>query len=292
MLLAEGGDKPSLAFGGQALIEGVMMRSSAHLVICVRQPDTTILTHTEEITSLTKSHKLLGLPLVRGIISLFETFYLGIKGIYFSANAVLDEEEKFTYKELAVALALALGLTSLFIIIPFLLTTLLIPKGVLFNIIEAIIRLTLFFLYLTLVASWGEFRRILQYHGAEHKTINAHEAGVILNIENVKEFPRLHPRCGTSFIFIVIIISILLFSLIPNIGLAPRLAYRMLLIPVIGAISYELLKLSGRYRNSPVTRILTMPGLAFQRLTTREPDDDMIEVALKAVKEVKRLDSS
>jgi len=291
-LLAQRREEPSLAFGGQALIEGVMMRSRTHLVICVRQPNKGILTHTEEINSISERHRVLRLPFVRGIIALFETFYLGVKGLYFSANTVLEEEEKFTYKEFAIAFAMALGLAAFFIVVPFLLTHLLRLTGVIFNVVEAILRLAIFLLYLTLVAMWSEFRRILQYHGAEHKAINAHEAGVALNVANVKKFSRLHPRCGTSFIFIVMIVSILLFSIMPNLGIVARLAYRVLLIPVIAAISYELLKLSARYRESIITRILTMPGLAFQRLTTREPDDDMIEVAVEAVKEVSKIGGS
>jgi len=289
-------EEPSLAFGGQALMEGVMIRSRTHVVMCVRQPNNEILTHTEEINSLSERYRVLGLPFLRGIIALLETFYLGVKGIYFSANAVLEEEERFTYKEFAIVVALALVLVSFFFIVPFLLTTVLTNlfglTGVLFNVVEAIVRLTIFLLYLTLVAMWGEFKRILQYHGAEHKTINAHEAGVTLNVVNVKNFSRLHPRCGTSFIFIVVLVSILLFSIMPNLGFVARLAYRVLLIPVIAAISYELLKLSDRYRDSVIMRILTVPGLVFQRLTTREPDDDMMEVAIKAVEEVSRLSGS
>ena len=285
-------EEPSLAFGGQALIEGVMMRSRTHVVMCVRQPNNEILTHTEEIHPISERYKVLRLPLLRGIIALFETFYLGVKGLYFSANAVLEEEEEFTYREFAIAVAMALALTSFFIVVPFLLTTLLNLTGVVFNVIEAVVRLSIFLLYLALVAMWGEFKRILQYHGAEHKAINAHEAGVTLNAANVKKFSRLHPRCGTSFIFIVLLVSILLFSIMPELGFALRLAYRVLLIPVIGAISYELLKLSDRYKDSMIMRILTIPGLAFQRLTTREPDDDMIEVAVKTVKEVRRLSGS
>jgi len=277
-------EEPSLAFGGQALMEGVMIRSRTHVVMCVRQPNNEILTHTEEINSLSERYRVLGLPFLRGIIALLETFYLGVKGIYFSANAVLEEEEKFTYKEFAIVVAMALALVSFFFIVPFLLTTLLTNliglTGVLFNVVEAIVRM------------WGEFKRILQYHGAEHKTINAHEAGVTLNVVNVKNFSRLHPRCGTSFIFIVVLVSILLFSIMPNLGFVARLAYRVLLIPVIAAISYELLKLSDRYRDSVIMRILTVPGLVFQRLTTREPDDDMMEVAIKAVEEVSRLSGS
>ena len=292
-LLAQRRDEPSLAFGGQALIEGVMMRSRTHVVMCVRQPNKEILTHTEEINSLSERYRVLGLPFLRGIITLFETLYLGVKGLYFSANAILEEEEeKFTYKEFAIAVALALGLSSFFFIVPFLLADLFGLTGVVFTVVEAIIRLAIFLLYLSLVAMWGEFRRILQYHGAEHKTINAHEAGVALNAANVKKFSRLHPRCGTSFIFIVVIVSILVFWIMPDLGFVWRLAYRVFLIPVIGAVSYELLRLSGRHRDSIIMRVLTLPGLAFQRLTTREPDGDMIEVAVEAVKEVSRLSTS
>jgi len=291
-LFAQRREETSLAFGGQALIEGVMMRSHTHVVMCVRQPSNEILTHTEKVNSISERHKVLKLPFLRGIIALFETFYIGVKGIYFSANAVMEEDEKFTYKEFAISIALALVLSSFFIVAPFLLTILFNLTGLLFNVVEAILRLAIFLLYLTLIAMWGEFKRILQYHGAEHKTINAHEAGVTLNVANVKKFSKLHPRCGTSFIFIVVIISILLFSIMPNLGFAARLAYRLLLIPVIATISYELLKLSDRYRDSIITRALTTPGLAFQLLTTREPSDDMIEVAIKAVEEVRRLSAS
>ena len=288
-LFSQSREEPSLAFGGQALMEGVMIRSHTQVVMCVRQPNNEIMTHTEKINSISERHKILRLPFLRGIVGLFEALYLGVKGLYFSVNAVLEEEEKFTYKEFTIVAAMALALASFFFVVPFLLTALFNFTGVLFNVIEAIIRLTIFLLYLTLIAMWGEFKRVLQYHGAEHKTINAHETGVALNVENVKRFSRLHPRCGTSFIFIVLLVSIFLFSIMPDLGIFARLGYRILLIPVIGAISYELLKLSDRYKDSIFTRILTMPGLAFQRLTTKEPDDDMIEVAVEAVKEVNRL---
>ncbi|MGD8565547.1 MAG: DUF1385 domain-containing protein [Candidatus Bathyarchaeota archaeon] len=286
--MAKKREESSLAFGGQALIEGVMMRSRRHMVICVRQPTNEIMTHTEKINSVSEKYRVLRVPFLRGIIALIETFYLGFKGLQFSANAVLDEDEEFTLAEFGIVVVLALGLTSFFFVVPFLLTNLLNLTGLAFNIIEAIVRLGIFLLYLSLIALWGEYRRVLQYHGAEHKTINAHEAGVELNIANIKKFSRFHPRCGTSFIFIVIIISILLFSIMPNLGFAVRIAYRILLIPVIGTISYEILKLSGKYRNSIIMKILTKPGLAFQRLTTREPSEDMIEVAMEAVKEIKR----
>ena len=291
-LSSKKGKEPSLAFGGQALIEGVMIRSRSHMVICVRKPNKEILTNIEKVESVTKKYKALGVPFVRGIVALPETLYLGFKGLFFSANAAIEEEgesEKFGYKEFAVAVALALGIAALFFVGPFLLASWLNLTGIVFNIVEAAIRLTLFVAYLAAVSSWGEFARVLQYHGAEHKAINALEAGVPLDVANVKKYSRLHPRCGTSFIFIIVIVSIVLFSLMPNYGFAWRLAYRVLLIPVIAAISYELLRLSGKYKDSPVTKVLTAPGLAFQRLTTKEPSDGMLEVSIKAVQEANRL---
>src|SRR3990170_3093880 len=277
--------EPSLAFGGQALIEGVMIRSRSHMVMCVRKPNNEIITNVEEVKSLSQKHRALGVPFIRGIVALPETLYLGFKGLFFSANAAIEEEgegEKFTYKEFAVAIALALGVASLFFVVPFLLATWLNLTGILFNVVEAAIRLTLFLVYLVAVASWGEFRRVLQYHGAEHKAINALEAGAPMDVENVKRYSRLHPRCGTSFIFIIILVSIVLFSIMPDLGFAVRLAYRLALIPVIAGISYELLRLSGKYRNSTLMKALTLPGLAFQRLTTKEPTEDMLEVSIKA----------
>ena len=283
-------EEPSLAFGGQALIEGVMIRSRTHMVLSVRKPNKEIVTNIEPVNSLTTRHKILGVPFIRGIVAMFETLYLGFKGLFFSANVAVEEEgEKFTYKEFAVAIVLALGVTAIFFVVPFLLTSLLGLKGVIFNVVEAVVRLSLFLLYLVVISSWGEFRRVLQYHGAEHKAINAYEAGVPLNVANVKQYSRLHPRCGTSFIFIVVIVSIVVFSIMPDLGFAVRLSYRLLLIPVIAGISYELLRLSGKYRDSAFMRVLTAPGLLFQRLTTKEPTEDMLEVSIKAVAETNKL---
>jgi uncharacterized protein YqhQ len=283
-------NEPSLAFGGQAVIEGVMIRSRRHMVICMRKQNGEILTKTEEINSLSERHRILRLPFIRGVPALFETLYIGVKGLIFSANAVLEEEdEKFTYKEMAVTILLTLALSSFFIVVPFLLTTLLKLTGVFFNIVEALVRLTIFLVYLKLISLWSELKRVFQYHGAEHKAINAYEAGVDLNLTNARKFSRLHPRCGTSFLFIVLLVSILLFSIMPDLGFFARLAYRVILIPVLGALSYEILKFSDRHRDSRIMRILVAPGLAFQRLTTREPDDDMISVALEATKAVIKL---
>jgi len=287
--------EPSLAFGGQAVMEGVMMRSKDHMVVCVRQPNNEIVTKTEELHSLSEKYNFLKLPFLRGILALFETLYSGIKGIYFSANAAFgedeNEEEVLSPIEIAVVVAFSIGLSILlFSVTPFFLTSLLnFGGGVLFNVVEGIVRLSFLLVYLAAVSLVGDFKRIFQYHGAEHTAINAYESGVELNVENARKYSRFNARCGTSFLLIVTLISILFFSLMPSSTYLMRLAYRIVLIPVISAVSYELLKLSDKYRNSRIMRVLVAPGLALQHLTTRQPDDDMIEVAIKAVKEVERL---
>jgi uncharacterized protein YqhQ len=260
------------------------------MVLCVRQPDDEISTHCQEISSMAKRNWVLGLPFVRGIIILFETMYYGVKGIFHSANIALEEEnEEFTWKEYLLVLVAVVAMSGFFMVVPFLLATYLGLTGFILNVAESAVRLTLFVLYLYLISRWGEFRRVLQYHGAEHKAINAHEARASMDTETVAGFSRLNPRCGTSFLFIVVIISILVFSVLPRSTFVMRVAYRVVLIPVLGAISYEILKLSGKYRDSPIMKVVIAPGLAMQRLTTQEPEPDMIEVAVRALEEVKRL---
>jgi uncharacterized protein YqhQ len=295
-LSAQNKKEPSLAFGGQALMEGVMIRSRKHMVLCVRKPSKEIVTNVENINPLSERYRVLGVPFLRGIVAMVESLYLGIKGLIFSANTALEgvteegeEPMKFSYKELAVVGAGVVGITAVFVLVPFLLATWLSLSGIVFNIIEAIIRLSMFVLYLSVISLWSEFKRVLMYHGAEHKAINAFEAGVPMEVANVKRYSRLHPRCGTSFLFIVLVVSIVLYSIMPSWDFAIKLAYRIALIPVIAGVSYELLRLSGRYRDSPVTKVLVAPGLAFQRLTTKEPTDDMLEVSIKAVTEVNKL---
>jgi uncharacterized protein YqhQ len=298
-LSAQKKKEPSLAFGGQAIMEGVMIRSRMHMVMCVRKPSKEIATNIEKINPLGERYKVLGVPFLRGIVAMFESLYLGIKGLIFSANTALEgltpegeDPLKFSYKELTLVAAGVIGITAVFLLLPFLLATWLNVTGILFNIIEAIIRLTMFILYLAVISMWSEFKRILMYHGAEHKAINAYEAGVPMNVENVRRYSRLHPRCGTSFLFIVLIVSIVLYSILPNLDFYYKIAYRIALIPVIAGVSYELLRLSGKYKDSPITRVFVAPGLAFQRLTTKEPTDDMLEVSVKAVTEVNKLMSS
>ncbi len=285
----------SLAFGGQAVMEGVMMRSKNHMVVCVRQPNNEIVTQTEELHSLSEKYRFLKLPFIRGILALFETLYSGIKGIYFSANAAFgedeNEEEVLNPIEIIIVIIVAIGLSILlFSVTPFFLTSLLdFGGGVLFNVVEGAVRLSFLLVYLVIVSLFGDFKRIFQYHGAEHTAINAYEAGVELNVENARKYSRFHSRCGTSFLLIVTLISILFFSLMPSGDFLVRLSYRVVLIPAISAVSYELLKLSDKYRDSAIMKVLVAPGLALQHLTTRPPSDDMIEVAIKAVKKVESL---
>ena len=292
--LAEGmkPSEESLAFGGQALIEGVMMRSGSHMVMCVRQPDSSINTSTLTVKSRTRD-PILGLPFIRGIVTLFETMYFGVKSVMHSANLALEEEnEAFTITDYLILVVMLVAINGAFIAIPYVLTGLLGITGILFNVVESALRLTMFILYLYLISRWGEVARVLQYHGAEHKAINAHEAGAPLDTETVAGYPRLNPRCGTSFLFLTVVTSIALFAMIPQSTYWMRLAYRLVLIPVIASVSYELLKLSDKHRDSPVVKALMAPGLLFQRLTTKEPDPDMIEVAVKALEEVKSLTGS
>jgi uncharacterized protein YqhQ len=287
----------SLAVGGQALIEGVMMRDKNSMVMCVRNPKKEIVTAVEQLNPLGEKYKVLSLPFLRGIVTLFESFYLGMKSLMFSANTALEEETQgegedkgesvtFGWGMLAIIGVGVVGIMAVFFLLPFFLATWLHLEGIAFTIAEALIRLGMFVTYLAAIAQWGEFKRVLRYHGAEHKAINAYEAGVPLEVEHVRKYSRLHPRCGTSFLFIVLIISIVLFTLMPDYGYGWRIAYRILLIPVIAGISYELLRLSGKHRNNPVSRVLTAPGMAFQLLTTKEPSDDMLEVSIAAVKKV------
>ena len=274
------------------------MRSRKHMVMCVRNPNKDIITSVEQLNPLADKHKALGVPFVRGVVAMLESMYLGMKAILFSGNVALGEEtevegeskgQTFSNAQLAIIGAGAVGIVAIFFLVPFFLASWLKLSGVFFNVTEALIRLAMFVGYLAFIASWGEFARVLRYHGAEHKAINAYEAGVPLDVDHVKKYSRLHPRCGTSFLFIVLIISIVLFSIMPNLGYMVNLSYRILLIPVIAGLSYELLRLSGKYRRNVVSRVLTAPGMGFQLLTTKEPTDDMLEVSIRAVQEVTKL---
>jgi uncharacterized protein YqhQ len=291
---------PSLALGGQALIEGVMMRSKRHVVACVRTPSKEIITDIKPVKPFSDRNRVLGWPIIRGAVGMIESLIVGFNALMFSASNAFEiegeegkepEKIEFGWGEIAFIVVALAGMMAVFFLVPYMLSSWLgLESGTVpFNIAEAVIRLAMFVGYLSAISLWGQYKRVLMYHGAEHKAIHASEAGVPMDVEHVKKFSRLHPRCGTSFLFIVLIISIVLFSVMPNLGFAINLAYRLLLIPVIAGISYELLRLSGKYIDSPVTKVLVAPGLAFQYLTTKEPTDDMLEVSIKAVLEVKKL---
>lgn len=257
------------------------------MVMCVRQPDNEIASHTIEINSVTKRFRVLGLPFIRGVATLFETMYYGIKSMMFSANIVLEEEDdEFNLFDYALLVGMLLLMNGIFIAVPFVLTNWMGLTGILFNIVESLVRLGMFTVYLWAISKWGEVARVLQYHGAEHKAINAYEAGSDMTPSSVASYSRLNPRCGTSFMFLTVLTSMALFALIPRTTFALRLAYRLVLIPVIAGVSYEMLKLSDKYRDSSLMQLIIKPGLAFQKLTTQEPTEDMIEVAVKALKGV------
>jgi len=280
--------------GGQAGIEGVLMRAPRSMAIAVRRPDGEIVVKRDRVTPLSERFPLVKLPLVRGAVALFSSLLIGIKALNFSANEALAEGEK--KKEISslamggtMAVALLFGVL-LFFILPLYLTKLLVPviggSNLVFNLVDGVIRVLVFLLYIYSISRMRDIQRVFQYHGAEHKSIFAFEAGETLTVENVRRFSRLHPRCGTSFLLIVMLVSILVFSLIPKLWpFSMKAGARIVLLPLIAGVSYELLKWSAKHDTSPLVRFLIAPGLALQRLTTREPDDDQVEVAIRSMEE-------
>lgn len=280
--------------GGQAVIEGVLMRALRSMAIAVRRPDGEIVVKRDRVTPLSERFPLVKLPLVRGAVALFSSLVIGIKALNFSANEALAEgEKKEEISSLAMggtmAVALLFGIL-LFFILPLYLTKLLVPvigdSNLVFNLVDGVIRVMVFLLYIYSISRMRDIQRVFQYHGAEHKSIFAFEAGQPLTVENVRRFSRLHPRCGTSFLLIVMLVSILIFSLIPKLWpFYMKAGARIVLLPLIAGVSYELLKWSAKHDTSPLVRFLIAPGLALQRLTTREPDDDQVEVAIRSMEE-------
>ncbi len=286
---------PFLPVGGQAVIEGVMMRSPSRVAVAVRRGDGSIALMERAFASITRRHAVLGLPVVRGAISLFETLALGISALNFSADEAVRSETPAAQRPagmtsaqfLTVALSLVLGVL-LFVVLPARLTTWLGFRGRIgFGLVDGLFRLGAFVGYLLLISQWKEMRRVLGYHGAEHKAIHALEAGVPLTPERVQSFSRFHPRCGTSFLFLVVVVSVVVFTLIgqPR-GLGDHLL-RVACLPLIAGVAFEFIRLSARHAQKPLVRALVWPGLQFQRLTTREPDLSMCEVAIAALERVR-----
>jgi len=268
--------------GGQAVIEGVLMKNDEKIAIAVRRPDHKI--------SVTKRLKFLGWPFFRGTVNLVEMLVIGINALNYSANESLGEEEaKITKTEFAVTTVFAIAVAvGLFILLPLYLTKITQTKGILFNLIDGIIRIIVFVLYIFAISLMKDVRRLFQYHGAEHKVVNCHEANDKLTPESVKKYTTVHRRCGTTFLLIVLVLSILIFSLIVTDSFWIKFGARILLLPVIAGIGYELLKLGARFPKSTLLNILIWPGLMLQKITTREPDKKQIEVAIAAFKAVER----
>lgn len=294
------------SIGGQAVIEGVMMRGPKKIATAVRKSNGEIVMDMKDVNSFVAKHKLNKIPILRGVVSFIESMVTGIKCLMFSADQVeleddsmeqskfekwLDDKFGDKIKDIAIYFAVVVALAfsiGLFMLLPTAIAGLFkhwIKAPVILNLIEGVIKLTIFFVYLWSVSHMADIKRVFEYHGAEHKTIAAYEAGVELTPENAMKYSRLHPRCGTSFLLIVMVISILMFSLLTWDTLWIRIAYRLLLLPVVAGLSYEIIKLAGKRPNG-VVGLLTKPGLWLQKITTREPDMSQLEVAIKAMEAV------
>ena len=277
--------------GGQAIIEGVMMRHGNRIAAAVRRPDKQIVFQEREYIPLTKRYKVLGWMFIRGTITLFEMMIVGIKCLMFSADVALSEEEKKPkdwemYLSFVISFSIAI---FFFVVIPaffFTKVKFYIDNVILLNVLEGCVRLGMFLCFLGATLLMDDMKRVYMYHGAEHKTVFAWENGQELTVENVKNFSTRHPRCGTSFILFVMIVSILVFSLLGRPDFIHRVIYKILLLPVVAGISYEAIRFTGKYHHSKLVHLLSWPGLMLQKITTREPSDDQIEVAIAAMKKV------
>lgn len=273
-------------YGGQAVIEGVMMRGAKSVAIAMRAPDNEIVIHTEELSGIYKS-KITKIPFLRGLVMLWDALGLGMRALTISANLQSGEDEKLEgpalYLMLGLSLAIGIGLFFLA------------PAGIgqlaeyylginawWSNLIEGLVRLAILIAYIWLIAFMPDVRRVFSYHGAEHKTINAFEAGEELTPENVSKFSVEHPRCGTAFLLTLVLLSILVFSLLGPLPTAWRLISRVVFLPLLAGISYEFIRWTANHLNSPLVRWMIKPNLALQHLTTREPNLEMLEVSIAA----------
>jgi uncharacterized protein YqhQ len=286
------GDAP---IGGQAVLEGVMMRGVSTWSVAVRNPEGEIEVTSEPIVSWAKRHRILRLPVIRGVVALGESLKIGFRALAISANAQLEEDEEGKQEEIggwmwgltiAFSLALAVGL---FFVIPVGATSLIkdqLGSAFLFWLVEGILRTAIFIGYIVAISRIPDLRRVFEYHGAEHKTISCFEAGDELVPAKAKTYSRLHPRCGTSFLLIVMVLAIFVFAPIGLPAWYWLLASRILGIPLIAGLSYEVIKWAGKHRNKRWVRVVMWPGLMLQNLTTREPDEEQLEVAIRALESV------
>jgi uncharacterized protein YqhQ len=281
-----------ISVGGQAVIEGVMMRSPTYYATAVRTPQGSIVIQKNRFETLTHRFKFLNIPVVRGAINLVEMMWIGISSLSYSAAQAADEDvdpkkKKSTATNLSIlgSVVFALGAGFLlFFLIPLWLTELTrVENGIVFNLIDGAIRLVFFLGYLFAIAQWKDMQRIFQYHGAEHKTIYVYENGQDLTVDNARPYTTLHPRCGTSFLFVVMLVSILVFSFLGKPDTWGERLLRFAMIPVIGGISFEFIRLSAKQKFARFLKPAIWPGLTLQKVTTREPSDDMLEVAIAAL---------
>jgi uncharacterized protein YqhQ len=290
--------KEDIHIGGQAVIEGVMMRGRDSVATAVRKPDKGIAIKKESSARWTSLNKFYSLPFIRGVITLAETLTLGIGSLTYSAELAGGEDEKLSKNEIAISLILSVLISiGLFIAVPAYIFTRLksLPISTIeLNLIEGAIRISIFLGFLVFVTLMPDMKRVFEYHGAEHKTINAYDElkskpGFTvdqLNVETISKYSRIHPSCGTSFLLMVLIVSILTFSFIGRPSFLLRIGLKLLLMPVVAGIAYEMIRLARTNRNSAIARTFSAPGMWLQRLTTREPDPSQIEVAVTALKAV------
>jgi uncharacterized protein YqhQ len=285
--------------GGQAVLEGVMMRGPSNWAVAVRTPRGEIEEVCRPINSVMTRHRLFRLPVIRGVIALGESLAIGFRALAISANYAAQEEgddgevtTELSRRQLLFAFAIAIGFAiALFKVTPALITNWLpIETTGAFVVVEGAIRVTIFILYIALISLLPDLRRVFQYHGAEHKAINAYEAGEELEPERVQRFSLIHPRCGTAFLLWVMVIAIFVFAFLGRPDWYWLIASRILLLPVIAGIAYELIRFAGKHSGNRILMTLLAPGLWLQRLTTREPTLDQIEVSIRALREVLRLE--
>jgi len=280
-------------YGGQAVIEGVMMRGRKGIAVAVRRPNGEIALNSEPLGGMSTG-RIREIPLVRGIVVLVETLVLGIRVLFYSASVSLDEEVKISpwllWGSVAVGFILAM---ALFLVLPLLATHFVDPyvSPAVSNLIDGVIRLVIFVIYLGAISLMPDIRRVFAYHGAEHKTINAYEAGEPLEVEKVRKYSTAHSRCGTNFILIVMVIAIIAFVFLGRPPIWLRYVERIILLPVIAAVGYEVIKFGAAHIKNIVVRIVLTPGLALQAMTTRQPDDRQIEVAISALQRVLAVDA-
>ncbi len=277
---------PAKTVGGQAVIEGVMMRAPGAWAVAVRQPDQSVIARRDELARLSERNEWARIPFLRGILVLWESLSLGFRALSWSAEkAAGEEEEPLTSSQIGWTMAVAvLIFAGLFIVLPALVAGFISgDSGLLFNVLEGILRLALFVGYIWAIGRSDEIGRVFEYHGAEHMSIHAYEAGEPLSIESVKRYPPEHPRCGTSFLLIVVLGSIVFFSVFGRPGWVFLITSRLVGIPIIAGIAYELLRWSGTRSSGWLAKALAAPGIWLQKLTTRVPDEGQVEVAISSL---------